>query len=116
VRAPIVILGLPRTGTTHLHNLMSQDPARCSPGGLRQSPTPIAPAAADPRSCALRRGSAVTGRCRSSRCTRWSPRRATRRSSCWRSPSRRCSSRRATSSRATATGTGRRIRRPPISN
>ena len=27
VRAPIVILGLPRTGTTHLHNLMSQDPA-----------------------------------------------------------------------------------------
>ena len=32
VRAPIVILGLPRTGTTHLHNLMSQDP------GLRSLP------------------------------------------------------------------------------
>jgi Sulfotransferase family len=27
VRAPIVICGLPRTGTTHLHNLMSVDPA-----------------------------------------------------------------------------------------
>jgi hypothetical protein len=27
VRAPIVICGLPRTGTTHLHNLMSCDPA-----------------------------------------------------------------------------------------
>jgi hypothetical protein len=27
VRAPIVIVGLPRTGTTHLHNLMAADPA-----------------------------------------------------------------------------------------
>jgi len=27
VRAPIVIVGLPRTGTTHLHNLVSADPA-----------------------------------------------------------------------------------------
>lgn len=27
VRAPIIICGLPRTGTTHLHNLMSSDPA-----------------------------------------------------------------------------------------
>ncbi|MFL6237882.1 MAG: sulfotransferase family protein [Actinomycetes bacterium] len=27
IAAPIVILGLPRTGTTHLHNLMSADPA-----------------------------------------------------------------------------------------
>jgi Sulfotransferase family len=27
VRAPIVICGLPRTGTTHLHNLLSVDPA-----------------------------------------------------------------------------------------
>jgi len=47
VRAPIVILGLPRTGTTHLHNLMSQDP------GLRSLPywealEPI-PAGRDPR-------------------------------------------------------------------
>jgi Sulfotransferase family len=32
VRAPIVICGLPRTGTTHLHNLMSADP------GLRSLP------------------------------------------------------------------------------
>ena len=27
VRAPVVIAGLPRTGTTHLHNLISADPA-----------------------------------------------------------------------------------------
>ncbi|MGH9027478.1 MAG: sulfotransferase family protein [Acidimicrobiia bacterium] len=27
IRAPIVICGLPRTGTTHLHNLISADPA-----------------------------------------------------------------------------------------
>ncbi len=27
ITAPIVICGLPRTGTTHLHNLMSADPA-----------------------------------------------------------------------------------------
>ena len=27
IAAPIVIAGLPRTGTTHLHNLMSADPA-----------------------------------------------------------------------------------------
>jgi hypothetical protein len=27
IRAPIVICGLPRTGTTHLHNLISSDPA-----------------------------------------------------------------------------------------
>jgi hypothetical protein len=26
IRAPIIICGLPRTGTTHLHNLMSADP------------------------------------------------------------------------------------------
>ena len=27
IAAPIVIAGLPRTGTTHLHNLISADPA-----------------------------------------------------------------------------------------
>ena len=27
ITAPIVIVGLPRTGTTHLHNLISADPA-----------------------------------------------------------------------------------------
>jgi hypothetical protein len=32
VRAPIIICGLPRTGTTHLHNLLSADP------GLRSLP------------------------------------------------------------------------------
>ncbi len=32
IEAPIIICGLPRTGTTHLHNLMSADPAlRCLP-------------------------------------------------------------------------------------
>jgi hypothetical protein len=32
IRAPIIICGLPRSGTTHLHNLMSADPElRCLP-------------------------------------------------------------------------------------
>ena len=48
--APIVILGLPRTGTTHLHNLLSQDPAlRSLP--YWESLEPI-PAARDPRTAA----------------------------------------------------------------
>ncbi len=47
VRAPIVILGLPRTGTTHLHNLMSQDPElRSLPYWESLEPIPDAP---DPR-------------------------------------------------------------------
>ncbi|HEY8156617.1 MAG TPA: sulfotransferase [Myxococcota bacterium] len=47
VRAPIVILGLPRTGTTHLHNLMSQDPGlRSLPYWESLEPIPDAP---DPR-------------------------------------------------------------------
>jgi hypothetical protein len=47
VREPIVILGLPRTGTTHLHNLMSQDPAmRSLP--YWESLEPI-PSGSDPR-------------------------------------------------------------------
>ena len=55
VQAPIVILGLPRTGTTHLHNLMAQDPGLRSlpyweslepiPGG----PDPRRPPEPDPR-------------------------------------------------------------------
>jgi hypothetical protein len=53
--APIIICGLPRTGTTHLHNLMSADPAlRSLPYweslepvlGEREQPAPGAP---DPR-------------------------------------------------------------------
>ena len=44
VRAPIVILGLPRTGTTHLHNLMSQDPGlRSLPYWESLEPIPDAP-------------------------------------------------------------------------
>ena len=47
VRAPIVILGLPRTGTTHLHNLLSQDPGlRSLPYWESLEPIPDAP---DPR-------------------------------------------------------------------
>ncbi len=47
VYAPIVILGLPRTGTTHLHNLMSQDPGlRSLPYWESLEPIPVAP---DPR-------------------------------------------------------------------
>jgi hypothetical protein len=30
IRRPIIIAGLPRTGTTHLHNLLAADPARRS--------------------------------------------------------------------------------------
>jgi hypothetical protein len=55
VTAPIIICGLPRTGTTHLHNLMSADPAlRSLP--YWESLEPVLPAsetpppgAADPR-------------------------------------------------------------------
>ena len=47
VAKPIVILGLPRTGTTHLHNLLSQDPGRRSlPYWEALEPIPDAP---DPR-------------------------------------------------------------------
>ena len=55
ITAPIIICGLPRTGTTHLHNLMSADPAlRSLPYweslepvlAEREHPTPGAP---DPR-------------------------------------------------------------------
>ena len=47
ITAPIVIVGLPRTGTSHLHNLISADPA------LRSLPywealEPVLPAGADP--------------------------------------------------------------------
>jgi hypothetical protein len=55
IRQPIVIAGLPRTGTTHLHNLMSADPAlRSLPYWeslepvLAESETP-GPGQADPR-------------------------------------------------------------------
>lgn len=49
IEKPIVIAGLPRTGTTHLHNLMSQDP------NLRHLPyweslEPVLPASQQPKS------------------------------------------------------------------
>jgi len=41
IRAPIFIVGLPRTGTTHLHNLISSDPAlRSLPWWEAQEPVP----------------------------------------------------------------------------
>jgi hypothetical protein len=55
VRAPIVILGLPRTGTTHLHNLMSQDPSLRSLAywealePIPDAPDPRRPPEPDPR-------------------------------------------------------------------
>jgi sulfotransferase family protein len=43
VAAPIVICGLPRTGTTHLHNLLSADPAlRSLPYWESEEPVPAA--------------------------------------------------------------------------
>jgi hypothetical protein len=49
IEAPIVIIGLPRTGTTHLHNLISQDPDLHSLA-YWESLDPVPPAAvlADP--------------------------------------------------------------------
>jgi hypothetical protein len=42
IAAPIVIAGLPRTGTTHLHNLISADPAlRSLPYWETQQPVPL---------------------------------------------------------------------------
>jgi hypothetical protein len=57
VEAPIIIAGLPRTGTTHLHNLMSADPAlRSLPYWESQEPVlgadeaaAVATGVADPR-------------------------------------------------------------------
>ena len=64
--APIIICGLPRTGTTHLHNLMSADPAlRSLP--YWESLEPVLPASRGPGA-------------RRRRTRAWSARR-------WRSPS-----------------------------
>lgn len=55
ITAPVVICGLPRTGTTHLHNLISADPAmRSLPYWESLEPVPadserVAPGAPDPR-------------------------------------------------------------------
>ncbi len=42
LRPPIVVTGLPRSGTTHLHRLLAQDPARHAPP-YWQLASPIAP-------------------------------------------------------------------------
>jgi len=53
VKGPIFILGLPRSGTTHLHNLLSQDPAlRCPAHWETMYPSPPpgnSPGENDPR-------------------------------------------------------------------
>ncbi len=61
VKAPIMIVGLPRTGTTHLHNLLSADPAlRSLPywESLEPVPATIPPPDPDPR---IERAEAATG-------------------------------------------------------
>ena len=67
ITAPIIICGLPRTGTTHLHNLMSADPA------LRSLPywESLEPVLADQRAARARRARPAPrthgdGACRSS--------------------------------------------------
>ncbi len=63
VRTPIVIAGLPRTGTTHLHNLLSADPAlRSLPywESLEPVPTPGESAGADGPDPRIARATAAT--------------------------------------------------------
>ena len=61
IAAPIIICGLPRTGTTHLHNLISADPAlRSLPYWESLEPVlaerePPRPGEPDPRAGAHRR-------------------------------------------------------------
>ena len=63
VTRPIVICGLPRTGTTHLHNLMAADPAlRSLPYWESLEPIPVpaeADADPDPRLARCEQGLAV---------------------------------------------------------
>jgi hypothetical protein len=68
IERPIVIAGLPRTGTTHLHNLISQAPElRSLPYWESLEPLPrrgerAAPGARDPRIARCERGLAVLHR------------------------------------------------------
>jgi Sulfotransferase family len=59
IAAPIFILGLPRSGTTFLHNLMAQDPANLTPRAWQTIyPYPLrgsAPSAADSRQGMVKR-------------------------------------------------------------
>ncbi len=62
IEKPIIIAGLPRTGTTHLHNLISQDPAlRALPYWESLEPVPdpresVAPGGVDPRVARCEKG------------------------------------------------------------
>ena len=49
VAAPIIVLGLPRTGTTHLHNVLAADPALRSLPYWESLQPVVAPGAADDR-------------------------------------------------------------------
>jgi hypothetical protein len=89
VRAPIVILGLPRTGTSHLHNLLAQDQAlRSLPYWESLEPIPephrrgLAPES-DPRRRRCERVLRFQHWVMPSRHARDDGRRATKRSSCW---------------------------------
>jgi hypothetical protein len=68
IERPIVIAGLPRTGTTHLHNLISQDPAlRSLPYWESLEPIPDpeekpAPDGRDPRIARCEKGLAMLDR------------------------------------------------------
>ena len=122
VEAPVVVLGLPRTGTSHLLDLLSADPALPLPPLLgepradRARRRPAAGRRSRPAGRAHRarahdaqhRDAAVPGHARDD--ARTAP---TRKSSCWRSTSPRCSSRPATTSPATPAGTGRATRPTP---
>jgi len=68
IERPIIIAGLPRTGTTHLHNLLSQDPAlRSLPYWESLEPVPdprapVVPGAPDPRVTRCEKGLAFLHR------------------------------------------------------
>jgi hypothetical protein len=50
IERPIIIIGLPRSGTTILHKLLARDPARCtSPFWEQVMPLPVAQGPEDPR-------------------------------------------------------------------
>ncbi len=99
VVAPIVIAGLPRTGTTHLHNLMAADPAlRSLPYWESLEPIPArAEIGVEPDPRLARTDQAVSFMNEAmplfSLMHEISTGTSTRRSSCWPSTSRRCSSR-----------------------
>ena len=118
---PIIVCGLPRTGTTHLLNLLSQDPSfrwlpvLGKPRAISRSRrTPRARMGVIPasRDVPERSTASTKSSLSSTRCTSSPSRGRTKRFSFLRSTFRRCSSKAAITCLATATGTSARIRRP----